>query len=142
MHRLFTESGRRHAPPFPDPELVVRLRTLISAEQPDLVHAHNCLVNTFLPLKRHFRIPLVNIARHGLVCAKKHMMFDGQPCLGPECAGEHYGVVKRSITILAAMVRSLRRNVDRFLAVSNAVGRLNGLVIRGSCVSAQFVPYG
>jgi glycosyltransferase involved in cell wall biosynthesis len=151
MGRLFTEPGRRHAPPFPDPELVARLRALIAAEKPDVVHAHNWMVNAFLPLKRHFGIPLVmTLHDYGLVCAKKNMMVDGQPCHGPKlakclrCAGEHYGLAKASVTTVAnrAVGWSLRRNVDRFLAVSSAVGRLNGLADRNLSfeVIPNFVP--
>src|SRR3954468_19860516 len=41
LPRLFTESERRHAPPVPDPELVLGLMRIIAKEQPDVVHAHN-----------------------------------------------------------------------------------------------------
>jgi glycosyltransferase involved in cell wall biosynthesis len=136
ISKLFTDPGRRHAPPFPDPELVLRLRTMISADRPDIVHAHNWLVNAFLPLKRRFGIPLVmTLHDYGLVCAKKNMMFDGKPCRGPgiskclRCAAEHYGISKGGITTVAnwRVAKTLRRNVDRFLAVSDAVSKSNGL---------------
>src|SRR5437899_4028640 len=38
---LFSESDRRHVPPFPDPELMYALRRIILEERPDIVHAHN-----------------------------------------------------------------------------------------------------
>jgi glycosyltransferase involved in cell wall biosynthesis len=134
--KLFTESGRRHAPPCPDPELLLRLRTLISEVRPDVVHAHNWMVSAFLPLKHRLGVPLImTLHDYGLVCAKKNMMFGGKQCDGPElrkclgCATEHYGSVKGKITTVAnwTMARYLRRNVDRFIAVSAAVGRLNDL---------------
>src|SRR5215469_2150514 len=48
---LFVESERRHAPPFPDPELIVALRRVAAQEKPDVVHAHNWLLASYLPLK-------------------------------------------------------------------------------------------
>src|SRR5713226_1434111 len=41
MGMLFSESDRRHAPPFPDPEVMYALRRIILQEHPDIVHAHN-----------------------------------------------------------------------------------------------------
>ena len=144
-------SGRRHAPPFPDPELLLRLRSLMSEVRPDVVHAHNWMVSAFLPLKRRLGVPLVmTLHDYGLVCAKKNMMFGRKPCDGPKfakclgCAAEHYGPVKGQATTVAnwAMGRSLGRNVDRFIAVSTAVGRLNGLADQGLPfeVIPNFVP--
>src|SRR4051812_7974006 len=48
---LFSESERRHAPPFPDPELVAGLAALARVARPDIVHAHNWMVHAYLPLK-------------------------------------------------------------------------------------------
>ena len=48
---LFTEPGRRHAPPFPDPELTWNLDRVMRTERPEIVHAHNWLVRSFLPLR-------------------------------------------------------------------------------------------
>ena len=47
---LFSDSERRHAPPFPDPELVMQLAALMREVQPDIVHAHNWIVYAYLPL--------------------------------------------------------------------------------------------
>ena len=61
VHRLRSASSRlpvlygadrRHAPPVPDPELLWRLRRLIRSERPDIVHAHNWIVHSYLPLRR------------------------------------------------------------------------------------------
>src|SRR5690242_20326627 len=48
---LYQESVRRHTPPAPDPELTWRLRRVLAEERPAIVHAHNWLVHSFLPLK-------------------------------------------------------------------------------------------
>ncbi len=49
---LFSESGRRHAPPAPDPETVRALAKVVRAERPDVVHGHNWLAHAYLPLRR------------------------------------------------------------------------------------------
>ena len=46
---LFSDSGRRHAPPFPDPELSLELRRIIAPERPQIVHAHNWLIQRAKP---------------------------------------------------------------------------------------------
>ena len=46
------DNERRHAPPAPDPETVLQLRRLIRRERPDVVHAHDWLVHSYLPLDR------------------------------------------------------------------------------------------
>ena len=51
MPWLFPDD-RRYAPPFPDPELTQKLRGIITRERPQIVHAHNWLSRSFLPLKK------------------------------------------------------------------------------------------
>src|SRR5689334_19232946 len=48
---LFRDGGRSYAPPFPDPELTLALRRVARRERPDVVHGHNWLLYSFLPLK-------------------------------------------------------------------------------------------
>ena len=130
------EVSRRHGPPFPDPEVVARLFGVIASERPQIVHAHNWMVNAFLPLKPIFPVPLVmTLHDYGLLCAKKSLMFRDNPCSGPGltkcfgCASQHYGVSKGSVTTLSnrIMRQWLRRTVDHFVPVSVAVGELNRL---------------
>jgi glycosyltransferase involved in cell wall biosynthesis len=137
---LFVESERRHAPPFPDPGLVLGLRRVIAKERPDVVHAHNWLVASFLPLKRHYRLPLVvTMHDYGLVCAKKNLMREGTLCSGPalakclSCGASHYGPLKGAVTTIANMASGwlLRRVADIFVTVSRAVARHTGLVRAG-----------
>src|SRR5438876_10086692 len=47
---LFSDSEHRHAPPFPDPETTLALRRIVEREKPEIVHAHNWLVHSFVPL--------------------------------------------------------------------------------------------
>ncbi|MGY8635124.1 glycosyltransferase family 4 protein [Bradyrhizobium sp. 14AA] len=134
---LHTDSERRHAPPFPDPELVFALKQLIAQERPDVVHAHNWIYASFLPLKVLGRARLVvTLHDYGLVCAKKNFMHLGTHlCEGPRlakclpCAAAHYGATKAAATTLGNWASSFvaRRVVDRFIAVSHAVARHTGL---------------
>jgi glycosyltransferase involved in cell wall biosynthesis len=148
---LFAESGRRHAPPFPDPELVIALRRVILKEKPHVVHAHNWLLASFLPLKTWSGAGLVvTLHDYSLVCAKKNFMRQGELCNGPSlarclpCSRTHYGTAKATVTTIAnfASGRFARNTVDRFIAVSHAVARHNALVDLGVPfeVIPNFVP--
>src|SRR5919108_3633472 len=72
---LFSETERRHAPPFPDPEALWALRRVIAHEQPEIVHAHNWLVHSFLPLQAWSNAGLVvTLHDYSLSCAKKRLV--------------------------------------------------------------------
>jgi glycosyltransferase involved in cell wall biosynthesis len=134
---LHVDSERRHAPPFPDPELTLALKRLVDRERPDIVHAHNWIYASFLPVKAVSGIPLVvTMHDYGLVCAKKNFMhFGTHLCDGPAlakclpCASRHYGAAKATATVLGNLATGFfaRRLVDRFIPVSHAVARYNGL---------------
>lgn len=144
---LFSESARRHAPPFPDPEAVWALHRVIQQEQPEIVHAHNWLLHSFLPLKAWSRAKLVvTLHDYSFSCAKKRLMYQGVPCSGPSlgkclaCAGRHYGLGKGIATVLGHQMMSTveRAAVDMFLPISQAVAEGNGLV--DSRLPYQVVP--
>jgi glycosyltransferase involved in cell wall biosynthesis len=134
---LFSDKGRQYAPPFPDPEVMLALRRIIVREQPEIVHAHNWLVDSFLPLKAWSGARLV-VTLHGydLVCVKKTLLYRGSACDGPGitkcfgCAAQYYGLAKGVPTVFANRVMDLIRRgaVDMFLPVSQAVAVGNGLV--------------
>jgi glycosyltransferase involved in cell wall biosynthesis len=149
---LHTDSERPHAPPFPDPELTLALKRLVSQERPDIVHAHNWIYASFLPIKALSEARLViTLHDYGLVCAKKNLMHLGANlCSGPAlarclpCATRHYGAAKATATMLGNWASSFaaRRVVDRFIAVSHAVAHHTGLT-HGSTpydVIPNFVP--
>jgi glycosyltransferase involved in cell wall biosynthesis len=140
LGRLFADERRQSAPPFPDPETVVALREIVRRERPDIVHAHNWLVHSYLPLHPGSGARLImTLHDYSLVCAKKNLTFRGMPCSGPafekclRCAAAHYGPAKGSVT--AAGIRAMgvveRRAVDRFVAVSRAVADGNRLEASG-----------
>jgi glycosyltransferase involved in cell wall biosynthesis len=137
---LFSEPGRRYAPPFPDPELMLAIGRLVADEKADIVHAHNWLLHSYLPLKRRGGPRLV-VTLHdlSLVCAQKNAMRAGIPCSGPavlkclHCTSGHYGAVKGGLTTAANWISgALERNVvDMFLPVSRAIAAGNRLAESG-----------
>lgn len=133
---LFT-TGRFHAPPFPDPEVTASLRRIIAQENPEIIHAHNWLVYSFLPIKKASKTRLV-MTLHDceLSCVQMRRMFmDEEFCPGPQlahclrCAAHHYGAIKGTVTYMSnqGMSRLARSAVDCFLPVSSAVAEANGL---------------
>jgi glycosyltransferase involved in cell wall biosynthesis len=133
-------SGRRLAPPVPDPETTLALRRLIRDVAPDVVHAHNWLVASYLPLADRRRPLLLTLHDYGQICAKKTLVWqDGSLCTGPaarkclRCAARHYGTAKAIITVGSAwtMAAAARGIVDMFIPVSTAVASGNRLADDG-----------
>lgn len=144
---LYSEKQRRHAPPWPDPEATLALHRVLAQVQPEIVHAHNWLMYSFLPLKwgSHARL-VVTLHDYSLSCAKRRLVYKGAPCSGPgfikclACAKEHYGLAKGIPTALGhRLMRDVERAaVDMFLPVSTAVATGNDLV--GSSLPYQVIP--
>jgi len=148
---LFSDSGRRHAPPFPDPELGLELRRIIARERPQIVHAHNWMIHSFLPLKPWSRAKLVlTLHDHSMLCPKKKLIYGDAHCDGPSldkcarCVGEHYGIAKGLPVLLSNLLMSAieRGAIDMFVPVSQAVAVDNQLLGRGLPVRVipNFVP--
>jgi glycosyltransferase involved in cell wall biosynthesis len=115
--------------------------------QPQIVHAHNWLIYSFLPLKRHSHARLVlSLHDYSLSCSKRRLVYQGSPCSGPgmrkclACASEHYGTAKGILTASGHWLMSSlgKLTVDMFLPVSMAVAIGNGLV--DSSLPFQVVP--
>ncbi|MBA2394900.1 MAG: glycosyltransferase family 4 protein [Ktedonobacteraceae bacterium] len=133
---LFSNSGRQYPPPFPDPEIMLDLHHVLEKERPEIVHAHNWLVRSFLPLKTRSKARLVvTLHDYNYVCARVDLMHYGNPCSGPgiakclSCASNHYGPVRGVPTVLSnwAMNLFVHGTVDRFIAVSQSVATGNRL---------------
>lgn len=143
---------RRHAIPLPDPELVVGLRRLANEFEPDIVHAHNWLGRSFVPLKREIGVPfLVSLHDSGRICTQGRMTYRGEGlCTGPSvarclsCCAAQFGAVKGPITYLGNRLarRSEAAATDIFLPVSRAVAESNRLAEDGLAfeVVPNFVP--
>ena len=163
MPWLFSSAERPWAPPLPDPAITWQLRKLISANPPDVVHGHDWLARSFLPLRRWSERKygtryITTLHYYTLSCAKKNLMrterIDGvtveTACNGPavgqclRCSSRHYGPALGSLTATANVVgaRLERRGADTIVAVSDAVARGNGLVPDGRKVTVvpNFLP--
>lgn len=133
---LFT-ADRQHAPPLADPEITLGLQNLLNQFRPEVVHAHDWMVRSFLPLKRR-RGPRLVRTLHDceLTCAQMRFMYrDAELCPGPsltrclDCCAHHYGPLRGTVTCLGNWITAPteRRRVDAFIPVSRAIGRANHL---------------
>ncbi|HEX9013871.1 MAG TPA: glycosyltransferase family 4 protein [Anaerolineaceae bacterium] len=136
FNALFS-GDRFHAPSFPDAEIAMGLRRVIAQEQPDIIHAHNWIVHSFLPLKSWSQAGLVMTLHDSeMTCVQMRRMYkDEVYCTGPgalkclSCAVSHYGAVKGAVTLLGNRMMNgfEREGVDVFIPVSSAVAETNGL---------------
>ncbi len=84
---LAADPERAYAPPAPDPLAVRDLRQAIRRFRPDVVHAHNWLVHSYLPLERRSGAAFVlSLHDYSLVCATKRFFYKGGVCSGPGAA--------------------------------------------------------
>lgn len=133
---LFSDSQRQFAPPFPDPEATLALRRIIAETRPQIIHAHNWLLHSYLPLDRRAGPKIVaSLHDYGLVCARRDLINGGAVCGGPgagkclACATAHFGAARGIPTALATRLGGFaaRSRVAQFMPVSDAVARGNGL---------------
>lgn len=145
---LFSDTVRRRAPTFPDPGITLALRHIIRKERPEIVHAHNWIVYSFLPLKTWSGARLiVTLHNYNLVCVKLSLLYHDAPCEGPGfakclgCASQHYGPMRGMPIVLSNWAMSLaeRSLVDMFLPNSQATAIGSGLV--GSRLPFRVIPH-
>ena len=141
LSALYGEDHRRHAPPIADPEGSLALRRIIANQQPDVIHAHNWLAHSLVPLTWFDDRPLVHsLHDYSLICATKRLMHFGRNCSGPavakcmRCSANHYGRIQGPLVSLGRSLSTpaLKRAVDRFLPVSQVVARRSGLRAAGA----------
>jgi glycosyltransferase involved in cell wall biosynthesis len=128
---LYSDPERRHASPFPDPETTLALRNVVKRFRPDIVHAHNWLVYSYLPIKGWAGAPLVlTLHDYSAACANKRLMYKEQElCSGPafrkciDCSRYRYGLLGPPTYFANTFMASIgSRQVDRYIAVSQATG--------------------
>lgn len=148
---LYSDTSRRFATPFPDPGLTNAIRKFVKQEKPHIVHAHNWMVHSFVPVKPGSGARLIlTLHDYGLICSTKKLLYQDAVCSGPElvkcmkCSADHYGALKGSVTTAAnrGMLALEKRVVDMFVPVSYAVAEGNRLVNSGLPfeVIPNFVP--
>ena len=149
--RLHEHAHRRWAPPMPDPSITRALNGLVRRFKPDVVHGHEWLARSYLPLKPLHPARLVmSLHYYTLSCAKKTLMQAGEPCSGPApgkcfaCAREHFGDAKGPLVLALHRSGSIaeRRLVDHYIAVSNATAEGNRVAGRDNLtVIPNFLPH-
>ena len=131
-------TSRTHHPPLPDPLGVRELARITRQERPEVVHAHNWIVNSAIALRRSSsagsRFGLV-LTLHDFshVCATKRLMRMGSVCEGPAvtrcltCATAHYGPAVGPLTAAATALMRPWKNwaIDHVICVSNSVAEGN-----------------
>lgn len=133
---LYQKADRPLALPLPDPLTTRALRTLVAEVRPDVVHAHNWIINAYLPLQAARRLPLVySLHDYSHICPTKRLVYRNAVCSGPglkkcfECTSDWYGTGRGPV--IQAAVRTGRpvrnRIVDLFTPVSRFVGAANRL---------------
>lgn len=143
---IYKEAGRPHVPPVPDPVTVRDLGRVLAESRPDIVHAHDWLVHSLLPVARRRGTPVVlSIHDASMVCATKRLMQGTEPCSGPAfgkcvaCAFRNYGITGPPLVVaLSAGSGRIERGVDRFLPVSQTVAEQSGLARHG--LSFEVIP--
>src|SRR5205823_4680039 len=102
-----TGGYRSVPPPFPDPELTIRLRRLAARFRPDVVHAYGWLAYSCAAAVAGTRTPLLLSARdYGNICAVRTLMQGEARCSGPAprkclaCACEFYGRAKGAAAVI------------------------------------------
>jgi glycosyltransferase involved in cell wall biosynthesis len=135
-----------------DPAITWQLRRLIIEDPPDIVHGHDWLSRSFLPLRRwskkKYGVRFVSTLHYyTMSCAKKNLMHAARvngelietACSGPgiakclACTSRHYGEMTGAITPAANLVgaRAPRRRAATIVADSDAVARGNRIAPDG-----------
>lgn len=124
---LSSDPHRYTPPPFPDPELVWRLRGLMRRLRPDIVHSYGWLTYSVAVALRGLGVPLLLAAReYAYVCPVRTLVRQGERrgeiCDGPalrkclECAGSFYGRPKGVVAVTGVLAgRALLRSAQNGL---------------------------
>ena len=133
---LHGDSNRPFAPPLPDPRASIELRQLLRSKRWDVVHCHNWLIHSLLPVRwMTSAAVLFTLHDYSIACVKKTLWRDGHVCSGPvlpkcmACATTTYGALRGLPTAVGnwSMQLPLRHGVDLFLPVSHSVAEGNRL---------------
>lgn len=127
------DATRYTPPPFPDPELTWRLRRLLAAKRPQVVHTYGWISYALCAALGRKRPPLILSARdYGNVCPKRTLVRHGQGCDGPAwgkclaCAPEQYGAAKGAVATAGILGgrRLLRRKLSALHSCSGYVEKI------------------
>lgn len=121
---------RRYPPPFPDPELVFRLRMLVRRFRPGVVHASGWIAYSAAAALLGATTPLLlSVRDYGYLCATRTYLLDGAICTGPSLAkcmrhsASSYGIAKGAAAYVSLRLgrRLLMRKTSILISVSSFV---------------------
>jgi len=121
---------RNTPPPFPDPEMTVRILRIARRFGPDVVHSYGWLTYSCAAALAGQRTPLIVSAHdYGNICAVRTLMRKGEICEGPalakclDCAVAFYGPAKGALAVGGVLGGRplLRRNVTGVHSISRFV---------------------
>jgi glycosyltransferase involved in cell wall biosynthesis len=147
VERMRNPGTRHHAPPFPDPEIAVRLSRLVKDFQPDIIHAHNWMLMSHVGTNQSRRSGnVLTLHDYSRLCATQRLMHKSEVCAGPapvkclRCASRHYGVLRGPIIAGAnrLMQPIQRTHVDLYIPVSRAVAE--GSMLASAGLSHRVIP--
>jgi glycogen(starch) synthase len=127
---LYRSQSRAFHPPIADPRFVGRLRVVVNAFQPDIVHAHGWVAFSAAAAMSDGPVPVVMTAHdYGLLCPKRTLRRGDTLCekgIGLQCANcrsVEQGAAKRIVLggVLASDVGQLVRRLAKLIAVSEYV---------------------
>jgi glycosyltransferase involved in cell wall biosynthesis len=129
LPRLNQDPAKPFHPTTADPLTMADIRRALRTGRYDLVHSHDWLMYSYLPLRHgRYGLPHVHTAHdYGLACVKKTYTRDGRDCTaGPRlsrclpCAADQYGR-PRAAALTAALRAHRHRGIDALTAISPAV---------------------
>jgi glycosyltransferase involved in cell wall biosynthesis len=133
--RAWNSLEKPYHPPFPDPVVAREIKRIIERDPPDLVHAHNWMIYSYLAFKKPEHPPVLWMQHdYSLVCPKKTLLYfrgDGL-CPGPslqnclQCSAPQYGWLKGTAVTLGLRGSNalLLNRVDKVVANSQAVATI------------------
>lgn len=141
-------SHRPYHPPFPDPVVQRELRTLIQAERPDVIYAHNWIVYSYAGLFAELQVPLVYVLHdYCMTCPAKTLLrsserdcsHTGRDRLA--CSIENYGLARGAAIDagLELFTHRLRGVPCTYVAISEAVAAASRIGL-GADTSIQVIP--
>jgi glycogen(starch) synthase len=144
---LHQDPRRPFHPPVADPVVRRHVARLLAHEQPDVVHAHNWMVQS-VPPGRHGVV--LTAHDYALACPKRTLLDDaGAICDGPAlrrcapCSVAQYGPAKAVAIDVATRIGRRTLSVDAVVAVSEAVAAAVRPRVRAPVrVIPNFVPSG
>jgi glycosyltransferase involved in cell wall biosynthesis len=150
LPQLYSDAGRPHAMPIPDPGFRRAIGRLLEKGRFDVVHAHDWSVASAIRPAERAGVPIV-LTQHDYshVCATKRFMRGDVVCAGPgpvvclRCASSWHGpVVGPGVAAANALARHTRtKHIDAFIPVSSVVARNTRLPGRSHFeVIPNFIP--